>query len=340
MKDIIAIGSATRDVFLETSFPAIDSPEVPSGKELLVPLGGKFRARDAHFTVGGNAVNASITFARQGFKTAVATKTGEDEAAREIRSVLHKNGVDTRFMASSAKYPTNYSVLLLQEGERTIIGYHGALDTLARRDIPAEALASKWWYVSLTGGSYTLFPPLLGYARKNGVFIALNPGWQHLTDGRSALLKALPYISFLVLNEEEAAALTGIPFSQKEKVFKELDRMVPGIVAVTHAADGATVSDGRFLYRAGVVQPKQLLDSTGAGDAFGSGFVAGLMRMKERCVKGVCRIENIEYAIRLAIANATSVVEHIGGNAGILTKASFEKQARFKNIRIHKEPLS
>ena len=69
------------------------------------------------------------------------------------------------------------------------------------------------------------------------------------------------------------------------------------------------------------------VNTTGAGDAFGSGFVAGLMAKND-----------INFALRLAAANATSVVEHIGAQEGILTKSDFSKP-RFKYLDLDVEPL-
>ena len=68
-----------------------------------------------------------------------------------------------------------------------------------------------------------------------------------------------------------------------------------------------------------------MVDRTGAGDAFGSGFVAGLIQASR-----------IEYAIRLGSANATSVVEYVGAKKGIVTKNDFEKSSRWKNFKINK----
>ncbi|PJC65525.1 MAG: hypothetical protein CO020_00175, partial [Candidatus Colwellbacteria bacterium CG_4_9_14_0_2_um_filter_50_12] len=129
--------------------------------------------------------------------------------------------------------------------------------------------------MSLPGESYRSFSKLLAAAKKMGVKVALNPSMGHIIHGRRELLHLLPDISFLVLNESEASALTGVSFKKAEAVFKKLDKLMPGIVAVTSGPAGVTVSDGKFVYRAGIFKEKKLVDRTGAGDAFGSGFVAG-----------------------------------------------------------------
>lgn len=336
--DVVTIGSATRDAFFKTDFKIVDYPDTPLLKAYLVPLGEKVGVKDAYFTLGGNAANASVTFVREGYRTAVFTKIGSDMAGEEIKRKLKQEGVETKFMSSLSTLPTAYSTLLLQNGERTILSYHGAIDEFSLGGADWERLKARWWYVSLPGESYKLLGELLHAAKRLNVSVALNPSFKHLINGRKELTKHLKNISFLSMNEGEAAIFTGIPFKNEAEVFQKLDALTPGIVAVTSGAKGATVSDGRFIYKAGAFNEKKLVDRTGAGDAYGSGFVAGLMRKNETCkVKGVCDPFNIEYAIRLASANATSVVEHLGATEGALTRREFDASPRFKSLKIFKK---
>ncbi len=323
--DVVAIGSATRDAFFEGDFKIVRYAAAPSGRALVFPFGEKLAIKKAYFTIGGNAANASVTFARQGFKTGIASPVGNDVSGEEIRQRLKKEGVDISYIVATP-HPTAYSVLLLEGGERTILNYLGAPNKFSLKDAPLHRLAAKWWYVSLPGESYRSFSKLLAAAKKMGVKVALNPSMGHIIHGRRELLHLLPDISFLVLNESEASALTGVSFKKAEAVFKKLDKLMPGIVAVTSGPAGVTVSDGKFVYRAGIFKEKKLVDRTGAGDAFGSGFVAGLLRKN-----------NIEYAIRLASANATAAVEKIGATEGLLTRRKFESERRFKTLKIMKK---
>jgi ribokinase len=165
--------------------------------------------------------------------------------------------------------------------------------------------------------------------------VAYNPSFKHLQgEGREDLLRHLQDVSFLVLNEGEAAELTGISFEKEQEVFADLDARVPGIVAVTGGKKGVRVSDGAHIYKAGVFKEERVEDRTGAGDAFGSGFVAGLLQTQEECKKGACNPDNIAHAIRLASANATSVIEQVGATPGTLTKEAFETDPRWKKLDI------
>ena len=187
----------------------------------------------------------------------------------------------------------------------------------------------------MPGESYKSFDRLLDYAEKNGIKVALNPSSGHLFgEGKEYLLENIKRISVLIVNEGEASKLTDIPFDKKEEVFNKLDEIVPGIVVITDGPNGAYISDGVNIYKSGVFKEKEIKDRTGAGDAFGSGFVLGLINKGEDCKKGYCDGENIKYAIRLASANATSVVEHIGTTDGIIDINEFDKSERWSESNI------
>ena len=85
--DIITIGSTTYDSFYKVNFKTIDW-DTPSHKAYAIPVGEKFGVDEAFFENGGNAANASVTFARQGFRTAIFTRIGDDAAGVEIQQKL------------------------------------------------------------------------------------------------------------------------------------------------------------------------------------------------------------------------------------------------------------
>ena len=113
----------------------------------------------------------------------------------------------------------------------------------------------------------------------------------------------------------------------KEIVEKKLDELISGTAVMTDGPKGAYVSDGEYFYQAKIFKEKKLVDRTGAGDAFGSGFVAGLIQK-----------EDVLRALRLASANATSVVETVGAQAGILRKHDLSAK-RWQYLDMDFEPL-
>ncbi len=335
--DVAAIGSATHDSFLEGDFKIIPYKQTPSGRALLFPFGEKLGVKKFYSTIGGNAANASVTFAKQGLKTAVAAPVGADLAGEEVKRKLKGESVDISQIVKSSEL-TAYSVLLLDKGERTILNYPGASNKFSLKAFDLKQLKAKWWYVSLPGKSHHSFAELMKIARRMGIKVAFNPSMQHIIEGRKELLRLLPELSFLVLNEGEAAALAGISFRRAEAVFKKLDKLMPGVIAVTSGPKGVTVSDNQFIYRAGIFKEKRLADRTGAGDAFGSGFVAGLIRRGGLSDRRY-RPEDVEYAIRLASANATAAVEEIGATEGLLTRREFDSANRFRSLKISRKRI-
>lgn len=335
MSDVITIGSITQDKFLELDYQIINWPKTALRKAIALPFGEKIEVSRLTTALGGNSANASVTFARQGWETACFGKVGNDIAGKEVRSLLREEGVKS-FLAVSQDLPTAYSALLLKDGERTILSYHGASDNWQGSDIPWDKLKSRWWYLSLAGESDKFLESLLVFARKNNIQVAFNPSGHHIKHRRREILAALKDISFLVLNRGEAAALSGMPFQKEKEIFQKLDELTPGIVAITDGPKGVIVSDGEYICRAGIFKERKLIDRTGAGDAFGSGFVAGLIQASAKDKHLSAKrysLNAVKYAIRLASANATSVVEHIGATEGILTKSQFQS-LRWKNFPI------
>jgi sugar/nucleoside kinase (ribokinase family) len=344
MKDVITIGSIVRDLFWEIELPIIKWKGTESGKALVFPLGEKYGAKNIFFCIGGNAANAATTFARQGLKTGIFSLVGGDIAGKENLRLLKNEGVDTTLVGVDNKKETATSTIFIQAGERSILTYHGVMNEFAQTKIDFENLLSRWWYLSLSANNHLMFDSLMSYAIKKSISVAVNPTHNQLVgEGKRDLLKNLKYLSLLIVNDEEAAMLAGISFkkNQERTIFKKLSKLTSAIIVITLGPKGSlTFYDGR-IYKAGIFQNKKIIDRTGAGDAFGSGLTSILIKnnidfskIKNKNVES----KNIEEAIRFASANATSVVEYIGAQPGILTGQDFLSK-RWQDLPIEKYNL-
>ena len=356
MFDVVTIGTATHDVFLASPlFKVVRDPEhlerlgFPTGEAQCFALGGKVEVPSPVFTIGGGAANASVTFARQGFKTAALAKIGKDQNARDILSDLKKESVMTLPVFDS-KAMTAYSVILLSPGgERTILNYRGASEDLRKNEIDFSRLKSRWAYIVPGRIRFDVIFSIVRHFKKEGIKIAMDFSKYYLQMGHKKLKPILNALDVIHVNQEEGAELTGYKYHETKKIFRKFDEWVPGLALMTDGANGAFISDGKMLYQFGTYKEKKLVDRTGAGDAFTSGFVAGLMSRQgtwgKRHETGNMRQETgnkrqgfseeeITYAIRLASANATLVVEKIGATEGALRKGEFEKDKRWKNLEI------
>jgi ribokinase len=317
MYDIITFGSATQDVFMSSrELQVVEDEKFITKKGLCVPLGSKMFMENIFFAMGGCGTNAAVTFARQGLKTTYLGLIGQDPAGQSVKDELTKQGVSLDLLKETNKWPTAYSVILsLPEVGRSILKKIGACHHLTKEDIPFDEIKTKWIYLSsLSGESYKVVEPIVNFAKKNNIKIAANPvGDTQLTVGLKALRSCLNKMDILILNQEEAARLTDLDFKKEKEIFKKLDKWVEGIVVMTKGPKGVVVSDGRNLYSAGI--PKSdLVDRTGAGDAFGSGFVAGWIAKND-----------ITYAIQLGTANATACLQELGATKGLLKKDEWGK---------------
>ncbi len=341
MFDIITIGTATQDVFLTGKlFKVIKDPKhlekigILTGEAECFALGSKIEIEKPVFSIGGGAANAAVTFSRQGLKTASLIKLGKDPEAESILKELKREKVFP-LPIYDKKLSTAYSVVLLApSGERTILVYRGASKYLKISEIPFNKIRSRWAYISPGNIPFPTLLKIYSHLKKQNTLIAINPSKHLMEMGIKKLEPILSKSKVVILNREEASCLTKTKYQNEKEIFRRLDKAVLGIAVMTDGPKGVIVSDGRKIYQAGTFKNKKVVDETGAGDSFGSGFVCGLIRKKERCDKNKCVPANITYAIRLATANAISNLEKIGATEGLLTKNDFEKNPRWKTLKI------
>lgn len=326
--DVITIGSATRDVFVRSKAMEVrQEKESQTGALVCLPLGSKVEVNEIHFATGGSAINAAVTFARQGLRAATVAKVGDDPDGNIVWDEMKSYGIVTLTELVNGQQ-TAYSVLLsTYTGERTILVARGISEHLTEKDFSWNDLKqTKWWYVTHLGGeSAKLFAPLLNFAHENNISVALNPGKAQLAMG-AELVPLLKYVKVFILNKEEAAYLTGVPYTDEDGIFAKLDEWVDGIAVMTKGSDGLKVSDGKYRWSAGILKEPLLADRTGAGDAFGSGFTSAL-------IKGM----SVEDAIQLGSANATGVIGEWGANNGLL--APDDSMDKFGKLSLDKKEI-
>ena len=334
MYDIITIGTATRDVFLQSRlFRVFKDPNhlkkigLPAGEAQCFALGAKIEVDPPILTVGGGAANSAVTFARQGFKAAAIVGIGKDANGKVAVDELKKEKT-AAFPVYDKKDMTGYSVILISpNGERTILHYRGASRTVSGTETIFKKIRTRWIYISPGSIPLAAMRKIVLHFKKNKTKIAMNPSKSYLMNKGAKLKNLLKNLDVVIVNREEGAYLTGAEYKDERKIFKKFDELAPGISVMTDGPRGVSVSDGKTVYKAGIFKNKKIVDRTGAGDAFGSGFVAGLIRKND-----------IKYAIRLGSANATSVVEQIGATAAILRRQEFGS-GRWKNLPIKTSAL-
>lgn len=313
---LLAIGAAVQDVFLSHSDEFTPVVENPHESFMKLELGAKADVNNITFSTGGGATNAAVTFARQGLHSQFMGTVGHDPAGQAVLDDLDREGVDTSHISFSNTYNTGYSVLLLApSGERTILTYRGASTHYDAKNFDLRESKADWLYVSSMAGSMEALDKIFTQAHELGIKIMFNPGKGELSQPRK--LKALlEDVTVLSVNREEMQTI--VEGSELDELVRHAMHYVP-VAIVSDGPNGVVASDGKTIVRAGMYEDVPVIDRTGAGDAFGSGFLSQWAQGK-----------TLKESILFASANSTSVVTKIGAKTGILNSEA----------RLHEMPLS
>lgn len=338
MTDIITIGSATMDVFVECDDANIVSVSTKCSKSefMSYPYGSKVEVTDFASNVGGGGVNTALNFANLGFSTSAICKVGDDIYSRGVLEALGKSTLDLSNVIQDNKVSTGFSIILLSfQGDRTVLAQRGANATLKKSEINFDAIKqSKWLYIApLSGESNRVLQTIVEFAEENGVKVCFNAGTTSIKRGFEYIKKIIDTAEIVVMNKEEASMCTKIdvrPDSRTEKFSKELihpdvKEMLKKlkinekqIIVITDGGKGAYAYDGEKFYQCPIF-PSTVVSTLGAGDAFASTFCAALDRTEF----------NIGKSLMYASVNSSSVVSKFGANEGFLNFDEIEE--RLKN---------
>ncbi len=301
---ILSIGAAVQDVFLSQSDEFAAVCKNPQDCFLQLELGSKADVNNIDFSTGGGATNASVTFARQGLHAIFMGTIGHDPAGHAVLEDLDKENVNADRVSYSDKHNTGYSVLLLApNGERTILTYRGASTHYEAASFDLADVNAEWLYVSSVAGQMDILDSVFHQAKQKGMKIFFNPGKGELKQ-LDKLKGLLADVDVLCLNRDEMKLI--VEGEEMEELVRHGLNYVPTII-VSDGPNGVVASDGKTVVRAGMYEDVPVTDRTGAGDAFGSGFLSQWAIGK-----------SLKDSLIFASANSTSVVTKIGAKVGIL----------------------
>lgn len=317
MYDVISFGTATLDVFLRSSELEVEGRD--GKKDICVSYGAKLEVNEINFESGGGGTNSVVTFARQGLKAAPVVQIGDDLAGQKILEDLAKEQIPTDFINVQKSNYTDYSTILwASDGGRTILVYRGKTK-LEVENVPWDKLEAQWAYVSSLEGNLEIIKNLK--SRANNLKIFWNPGGRELKQ-RDEVLSLLSGITLLNLNKEEMEELLAIDGqSEAEELLAKAQKLPCDYIAITDDRRGAFLWDkaNAVWWKSGIFEDSPRYETTGAGDAFGSGLATGI-------IKGL----SLDNSLYLAAANASSVVSFVGAKKGILNPTDLSSWPREK----------
>jgi len=288
-------------------------------------VGDKINVKKMYFDIGGGGTNGAVTLANMGLKTAVVCQVGDDLAGQEIFQTMKKFKVATDFITTKKKEETGYSVIFLdKDGDKTALVYRGASDLKKYPATNLNQLNAQWFFVTSLHANLKLLSKIFSQAQKNKTKIAWNPGSSELDLGQIKLKNFLKETDILFLNFQEAQRLSQVKTKNIKKILGVLGELSPkAIIAVTGGKTGAWIKNGVAILWADILD-KKVINATGAGDAFSSGFLSGLILYKGEVKK----------SLQLAMLNSNNVVTKMGAKHGLLKKPPLQKELEKIKVKI------
>lgn len=318
---VVTVGGVTEDITFYTRDGVImeNQQDIFHQRLLCFEYGAKIKIDKSQSFFGGGAGNAAVTFSRQGIKTAIMTCVGRDARAKKIIAHLKKEKIYTGYIKTTNKDETGYSFVLVGRDNEHIIFSDRAANAYFKftNDEIKYLDQAEWVYLTTLSGKWR---EKFHYIFKTKAKIAWNPGRRQILEGYSVIGKYFPRTEVLMLNKDEAIELVSSDpkyvsmaktwFLDEVNLLHVMKDWGAGIAVITLGAEGAKAYDGHRIYFQSAIRQSDIINTTGAGDAFGSAFVAGLMRYKG----------DISQAMKLAALNSASVLGHEGAQTGILRK--------------------
>lgn len=327
----ISIGGATYDLFVRTNQDAVTTCN--KLEAFAIPLGEKIRVKEVIETCGGGASNSAVGLSRLGCDASFCGIIGSDQWGEALQKNFHNEGVNTTCTVIVEGEMTSFSIVLsASSGERVILYEPGTNTHLHDANFNREEVANAdWVYLNhIQEHSCVIQDDIVDIlAGDEDVRFTWNPGGCQIDMGFEAVnnQKLLEHTDMLQLNKEEAAR-----FTKKESIEEALQAFVDAGVqttCITDGSNGTIATDGKNIYHCPIIKNEEIVDTTGAGDSFGTGVTWAL-------VEGF----DLPTALRAGSINAASVVGHIGAQRGLLTDTQMRSRLESVQLDVAVSPLS
>lgn len=266
---------------------------------------------------GGKGGSQAVAAARLGARVTMIGRLGQDSNGATLRAGLHAEGIDCEALASSETAPTGVALIFVDdEGRNSIVIVAGSNGKLTPADIARHeaTLAAADVVVCQLETPPETVEAALAAAHRLGKSVILNPA------PATGPLPAqwLPLIDYLIPNEIEAAALTGLPVGSPQEAATAARALVEGgarnVVITLGAAGVVALLDGVAAH---LQAPRvTAVDTTAAGDTFVGAFAAQLARRASTST-----------ALRFALHAASLSVTRAGAQPSIPTRAEVDDGA-------------
>ena len=320
--DVICVGDAKLDIFLTIDENNTHVKLDNNTRELRFGHGEKIEVKKMNLSVGGNASNVAVGVSRLGLKSSLVAEIGEDEFSQKIINSLTQENVDLELVKQIANEDSSITVGINFKGDRTLFTEH----VQREHEFDFGEKTAKVIYLTSLGPIWEkAYEKTLDFTEKNNIKLIFNPGTFQIEKRNSIIWHIISKSDVLFVNKEEAEELLygkeiNLSINSQnyvKKLLYGLKSLGAKIVAITDGNAGSFAMDGTHnAYQLGII-PCEVVEKTGAGDAYTSGFISAILNG-----------ENIEEAMRWGAFNSSAVIGEIGAEKGLLTKEEILKKLK------------
>jgi len=306
---ILIVGSCVTDLFFKIENK--DDLIINDDKVCLNP-GSKIPIDVTDITIGGDGANISVGLKKLSIDATFYTFFGNDLFSKEIEERLKKEGINLIIKNGLGK--GSLSLILGLKNDRIIFSHR----EVREHDFEYSNTLPEYLYLSSIGNHWEkAYGQVLEFVRKNSIPLIFTPGSPQLKIKNDIIYETLKSSKIAFINKAEAQKLLqwkNIPFVDTKDILSQIKELGPETVSVTDGENGAYALDknNNFYY----IKPfgENVVEKTGAGDAYTSGFLANHFMGN-----------NIEESMRWGSINAYFAMQKVGAQNGLLTKEGIEK---------------
>lgn len=263
---------------------------------------------------GGDALNEAVALSRLGADVQLISKVGRDEAGARIIDYVKSCGLSTEKIIQEDGLVTGINIVLVDENRERhfLTNPEGSLRKLTSEDIEpymdemGEIVSFASIFVSPKLDIVAMERVFQGIKSKPGRILAADMTKAKNGESLEDIKCLLPYIDYVLPNEEEIALLTGITDSRKNAEL--LVEAGVSCAVIKCGSRGCIIKTKSEYWEIPAFRVENLVDTTGAGDCFAAGFLWGLSQ-------GLA----LEECGKLACAVASCAVEQVGATEGIVS---------------------
>jgi ribokinase len=335
MNKVITIGSVSQDVFFPTVDGVIfDTPEdVLSQKKIAFESGAKYHIEKRYESLGGCSVNVAVGLARLGEDVACYTTIGDDTTGEWILKELKKTAMNIDNVVFERNCDSDLSMIVVDKKSADRIIFSNQIANQKFVFDPKKVKQEvDWIFVGdLNGDWRNNLDKIISFAKEKKIKIAFNPRQKTIHEDVNKIIKTISDCELIFVNKDEATEIISSTvdkvktdekkLNDEKFLIKKMKEMGSKIVVLTDGIRGAWGFDGKELLYVPAVTQISAVDSTGAGDAFTSGFFAAHLKNKK-----------LAECLKWGIANSSNSITEYGGQEGLLNEKEIE--AMLSNISV------